>query len=57
VTRDSVEKYVNIRAAAIASSEVIGELHRGKQVEFVGTVPRWHEVTIADGRNGFASSV
>ncbi|MEE8306677.1 MAG: SH3 domain-containing protein, partial [Gammaproteobacteria bacterium] len=57
VTRESVEKYVNIRAAANASSEVIGELHRGKQVEFVGTVLRWHEVTIADGRKGFVSSV
>lgn len=57
VTRDSVAKYVNIRVAPSANSEAIGKLHRGKQVELVGSVPRWHEVIIADGRKGFVSSV
>lgn len=57
ITRDTVQKYVNIRSAPNANAEAIGKLHRGDQVTFVETIPRWHEVTLADGRKGFISRV
>jgi hypothetical protein len=55
--RDTVEKYVNIRSESNASSEVVGELRAGEQVQWVSTIPRWYEVTVADGGKGFVSRV
>jgi hypothetical protein len=54
---DSVEKYVNIRMAPEAGTEVIGRLQKGVPLPLVKTVPGWHEVQLDDeGTTGFVSS-
>ena len=53
---ESVESSVNIRAAAEAGAEVIGQLRPGERVELVVSIERWHEVALADGRRGFVSA-
>lgn len=46
---------VNLRAAPVSDSAVLGVLRPGEQVAYIGSVPRWHEVRLADGRSGFVS--
>jgi hypothetical protein len=54
---ESVERYVNIRQAPEADTEVVGRLQRGIPLRLVQSVPGWHEVELDDeGTTGFVSS-
>ena len=54
---DSVERYVNIRLAPEADTEVVGRLQKGVPLTLVQSVPGWHEVRIDDeGTTGFVSA-
>ncbi len=53
VPRDTVEKYINVRGAPDANSEVVGRLRPGEHLPYVGSVQRWHEVRIDEDQTGF----
>jgi hypothetical protein len=52
---DRVVHYVNIRAAAMTSSAIIGALHPGERLEFVAIAASWYEVRLDSGQPGFVS--
>jgi len=56
VPADSVKNSVNIRAAAVADAEIIGQLKGGDALQLVGSVDGWNEVLLEDGSHGFVSS-
>ena len=54
---DSVERYVNIRQAPEADTDIVGRLQRGVPLTLVQSVPGWHEVVLDDeGTTGFVSA-
>ena len=53
---ESVDRYVNIRMAPDAASEVVGRLHKGSTLRYVRTVDGWHEVELEGGGTGFISA-
>lgn len=53
---ESVESYVNIRFAPDAKSEIVGQLHQGTSVTFVGTEDGWHKVELDGGVTGYISA-
>ena len=54
---DSVERYVNVRQAPEADSDVVGRLQKGVPLTLVQSVPGWHEVELDDeGTTGFVSA-
>ena len=46
---------VNVRQSPNANSLIIDVLTPGEQLEYVGSIPGWHEVILDDGRHGFVS--
>lgn len=52
---DSVDRFVNIRLAPDAASEVVGRLHQGSKLRYVRTVDGWYEVELEGGGTGFVS--
>ena len=55
VPSDRVRHHVNVFEQASGQSNEIGELRVGQSFELVGSISRWHEVELPDGRNGFVS--
>ena len=55
VPSDRVSVGVNVRESPNASSLILDVLTPGEQLEYVGSVPGWHEVILDDGRHGFVS--
>jgi beta-lactamase superfamily II metal-dependent hydrolase len=55
VPSDRVSVGVNVRENPNASSLILDVLTPGEQLEYVGSVPGWHEVILDDGRHGFVS--
>jgi Bacterial SH3 domain/Metallo-beta-lactamase superfamily len=55
VPSDRVTGGLNVRAKPRTDSQILSVLTPGKQVEYVGSVPGWHEVVLDDGRHGFVS--
>ena len=55
VPTERVARAVNVRTAPDPASPVIDELPKGKSAAFRGSVPRWYEVELANGRVGFMS--
>jgi competence protein ComEC len=55
VPSDRVSVGVNVRESPNASSLILDVLTPGEQLEYVGSVPGWHEVLLNDGRHGFVS--
>ncbi len=53
VPRDTVEKYINVRSAPDAESEVIGQLRPGEHLLYVGSEERWYEVRVGEDQTGF----
>ena len=53
---DSVQQFVNIRAEAIADSDVIGRLYQGDNMLLVQSIDGWHEIEIEPDLNGYISS-
>lgn len=53
--RDTVTSSVNIRSAPSASSASLGVLRPGEHLDYVGSVPRWHEIRLVDDQRGFVS--
>ena len=53
---ESVENNVNIRMSPDAKSEVVGHLDQGDWLNFVSSIPGWHEVEIAGGATGYISA-
>ena len=53
---DSVQQFVNIRADAIADSDVIGRLYQGDSMLHVQSIDGWHEIEIEPELNGYISS-
>ena len=53
---ESVENNVNIRMSPDAKSEVVGRLNQGDWLNFVSSIPGWHEVEIAGGATGYISA-
>jgi Bacterial SH3 domain/Chaperone of endosialidase len=52
---ESVDKFVNIRFAPDAASEVVGHLQRGTQLQHLGTIDGWYEVALEGGGKGYVS--
>ncbi|HNP35472.1 MAG TPA: SH3 domain-containing protein [Woeseiaceae bacterium] len=55
-TTDRVTSYVNIRAAASASADVVGRLAKGDKLPLVDAKDDWLEVGLPDGGTGFVHS-
>jgi Predicted hydrolase (metallo-beta-lactamase superfamily) len=55
VTSDRVTNSVNVRETPAANGHILQVLRPGEQLEYVGSVPGWHEVLLNDGRHGFVS--
>ncbi len=55
VPSDRVTSRVVVREDTSAASDNIGSLRPGEQLEYLGSVPRWHQVRLPDGRPGFVS--
>ena len=53
---DSVQEFVNIRAAPDADADVIGRLYQGDSMPLVRSVNGWHEIKIEEGLNGYISA-
>jgi len=54
---DSVDSYVNVRAAPEAGTDIVGRLQKGVPLQLVQSVPGWFEVQLDDeGTTGFVSS-
>ncbi len=53
VPRDTVEKFINVRSAPDANSEVLGQLRPGEHLPYVDSVERWHEVRVGEDQTGF----
>jgi len=55
VPSERVSVGVNVRERPNANSLILDVLTPGEQLEYVGSVPGWHEVILDDGRHGFVS--
>ncbi len=55
VPSERVRVSVTVREQPDADSPRIGRLRVDESAEFLRSVPRWHEVRLADGRQGFVS--
>ncbi len=55
VPSDLVTMRVVLREGPSTSTPDIGSLRPGERLPFVGSVPRWHQVELADGTLGFVS--
>lgn len=55
VPADRVTSFVHIRAQPTSASISRGQLRPGGSLPFIRNVPRWREVTLADGTTGFVS--
>src|SRR5689334_22720377 len=50
-----VTSHVVVRENPTSQSARVGILRPGEQAEIIGSVPNWHHVTLANGREGFVS--
>ncbi len=55
VPSDRVTNFVKVREDSSSDSPKIGELRPGQSLPLIRSVPRWHEVRLADGMPGFVS--
>ncbi|MCP4471328.1 MAG: hypothetical protein GY815_11700 [Gammaproteobacteria bacterium] len=55
IPRNRVTHHVNIYESDSSSSSEIGELLSGSSLPYVRSVPRWHVVELASGKEGFVS--
>lgn len=55
IASERVTNSVRIRERPTTQSASIGQLTPGQRLDYVGSVPRWHEVMLSDGRHGFVS--
>ncbi|MDH5456181.1 MAG: tail fiber domain-containing protein [Gammaproteobacteria bacterium] len=56
VPADKVEDSVNIRLEPDASSDVVGELHKGTSLPHVRSIDGWHEVELEGEATGYISA-
>lgn len=52
---ERVKESINIRQAPSADSPVLGALHTGESLEFLGSVPWWYKVRLPSGQPAFVS--
>jgi beta-lactamase superfamily II metal-dependent hydrolase len=53
VPRDTVTEFVTVRELPSGSSAKVGELHPGDSATYIGSVPYYYEVRLADGTPGY----
>ncbi len=56
VPADKVENSVNIRLEPDATSDVVGELHKGTSLPHVRSIEGWHEVELEGEATGYVSA-
>jgi beta-lactamase superfamily II metal-dependent hydrolase len=52
---DRVVNHVNVREGPSTDSPVVGILKKGDRASLLLTIPRWYQIRLADGTEGFVS--
>jgi hypothetical protein len=57
VPADRVTSFVNIRSAPSTDAMEVGRLNVGESARLIRSIPRWHEIQLADGTRGVRGEV
>lgn len=55
IPAERVQQGISLREEPSSTSEYLGQLLVGERVEYIASVPYWHEVRLQDGRYAFVS--